>query len=177
MTIKTLIATTALSAALAAPAATAQEREPENEFEAMMRTAATVFLGQEAQNSRYDDDRYDDDRYERGYRDGYDDRGAERGDDRRWNDDRRDRREDRGDRRWRDDARDDDRSDRRWDERGRSGIDRTQAEHIARENGMARIGEIERDDGGWEIEGRDRNGRELEIELGRDGQVLSLERD
>ena len=70
MTIKTLIATTALSAALAAPAATAQEREPENEFEAMMRTAATVFLGQEAQNSRYDDDRYDDDRYERGYRDG-----------------------------------------------------------------------------------------------------------
>jgi hypothetical protein len=46
---------------------------------------------------------------------------------------------------------------------------------IAYENGMAEIDEVERDDDGWEVEGRDTAGNELELEINAAGVVT--ERD
>ncbi len=49
---------------------------------------------------------------------------------------------------------------------------------IARDNGMATVDEVDRDDGKWEIEGRDANGRELEIDISiATGEVLKIEHD
>lgn len=49
---------------------------------------------------------------------------------------------------------------------------------IAARYGIVRIDEIELDDGRWEIEGRDRAGREREIEIdARTGRVIKFERD
>jgi uncharacterized membrane protein YkoI len=57
-------------------------------------------------------------------------------------------------------------------------ISRAEALRIAREHGLSRLEEIELDDGEWEIEGRTRNGREIEIDISaRTGQVLELEID
>ncbi len=55
-------------------------------------------------------------------------------------------------------------------------VTEAQAVQIARGYGMIEIEEIERDDGGWEIEGRDRRGREVEISINRDGRVTRVER-
>ena len=53
-----------------------------------------------------------------------------------------------------------------------------QARQIAAERGIVKITEIERDDGEWEIEGRDKSGREIEIEIdGRTGEVVKYEVD
>lgn len=52
----------------------------------------------------------------------------------------------------------------------------TQAIQIARGYGMVEVEEAERENGGWEIEGRDRQGRELEIKINRDGRVTRVER-
>jgi hypothetical protein len=39
-----------------------------------------------------------------------------------------------------------------------------------------RFEEVEADDGGWEIEGRDRQGRQVEVTINRQGRVTSVER-
>ena len=53
-----------------------------------------------------------------------------------------------------------------------------QARQIAAERGIVKITEIERDDGKWEIEGRDAQGREIEIDIhGQTGKVVKFERD
>ena len=53
-----------------------------------------------------------------------------------------------------------------------------QARQIAAERGIVKITEIERDDGKWEIEGRDAQGREIEIDTdGQTGKVVKFERD
>jgi len=52
------------------------------------------------------------------------------------------------------------------------------ARRIASENGMKTFKELEIDDGHWEVEGRDANGRELEIRIdGRTGAVLKIKHD
>lgn len=57
-------------------------------------------------------------------------------------------------------------------------ISRAAAIAIAEGAGMQAIEEVDRDDGHWEIEGWDRNGREMEIDIhGRSGEILDLERD
>jgi uncharacterized membrane protein YkoI len=57
-------------------------------------------------------------------------------------------------------------------------ISEQQARQIAAERGIVKIEEIERDDGKWEIEGRDKDGREIEIEIhGQTGEVVKYERD
>lgn len=49
---------------------------------------------------------------------------------------------------------------------------------IAARYGIVKIDEIELDDGKWEIEGRDRTGRERELEIdARTGRVIKFERD
>lgn len=49
---------------------------------------------------------------------------------------------------------------------------------IAARYGIVTIDEIELDDGKWEIEGRDRAGRERELEIdARTGRVIRFERD
>lgn len=65
------------------------------------------------------------------------------------------------------------------DDRRRAGgarISEAQAIRIARGYGMVRIQEIEREDGGWEIDGRDHRGRQLEVKINRRGRVTSVER-
>ena len=53
-----------------------------------------------------------------------------------------------------------------------------QARQIAAERGIVKITEIERDDGKWEIEGRDAQGREIEIDIhGQTGEVVKFEHD
>ncbi len=59
----------------------------------------------------------------------------------------------------------------------RTGISEEQAIRIARGYGMVRVTKVEREDGGWEIEGRDHRGRELEVNINRHGRVTSVERD
>lgn len=58
----------------------------------------------------------------------------------------------------------------------RPAISEAQALRIARGYGMVEVHEIEREDGGWEIEGRDHRGRELEITINREGRVTEVER-
>jgi uncharacterized membrane protein YkoI len=53
-----------------------------------------------------------------------------------------------------------------------------QARQIAAERGIVKITEIERDDGEWEIEGRDKSGRKIEIDInGQTGEVVKYEVD
>ena len=53
-----------------------------------------------------------------------------------------------------------------------------QAIEIARQHGLVDLKEVERDNGKWEVEGRDAQGREIEVEIDiRTGQVVSVERD
>ncbi len=42
---------------------------------------------------------------------------------------------------------------------------------------MVRVTKIEREDGGWEIEGRDHRGRELEVTIDVSGRVTDVDRD
>ncbi len=58
----------------------------------------------------------------------------------------------------------------------RSRVSEAQAVKIARGYGMVRVTEVERDDGGWEIEGRDRRGREVTVTINRLGRVTKVER-
>jgi hypothetical protein len=58
----------------------------------------------------------------------------------------------------------------------RSRVSEAQAVRIARGYGMVRVTEVERDDGGWEIEGRDRRGREVKVTINRLGRVTKVER-
>lgn len=58
----------------------------------------------------------------------------------------------------------------------RSRVGEAEAVRIARGYGMVRVTEVERDDGGWEIEGRDRRGREVKVTINRLGRVTKVER-
>jgi hypothetical protein len=55
-------------------------------------------------------------------------------------------------------------------------LTKAQAVQIARGYGMVEVEEVERKDGGWEIEGRDLRGREVEVRVNRDGRVTRVER-
>jgi uncharacterized membrane protein YkoI len=58
------------------------------------------------------------------------------------------------------------------------GIDLTRAAEIGREAGVIQVSKVECDDGKWEVEGRDAQGREIEVEVDpRDGRVLKTDRD
>lgn len=57
------------------------------------------------------------------------------------------------------------------------GIGVEQALRIARGYGMTVVTEVEREDGGWEIEGRDHRGRSLEVKINAKGRVTSVERE
>jgi len=53
-----------------------------------------------------------------------------------------------------------------------------QAVQIARNEGMVNVEEVDRDNGHWEVEGRDAQGREIEVKIDlRTGAVLKVERD
>lgn len=53
-----------------------------------------------------------------------------------------------------------------------------EARDIARDAGVAEIEEIEVDDGVWEIDGRDRDGNDVEIEIDRiTGEIVKARRD
>lgn len=57
------------------------------------------------------------------------------------------------------------------------GVTAEQALEIARKHGLVHLKEIERDDGKWEVEGTDAEGREIEIEVDlRTGEVVDIER-
>lgn len=58
----------------------------------------------------------------------------------------------------------------------RGAVTREQAVRIAQGYGIVRFEEVEPDDGGWEIEGRDRQGRQVEVTINRQGRVTSVER-
>ncbi len=62
-------------------------------------------------------------------------------------------------------------------EKRRTSVTREQAVRIAQGYGMVRVTEVERDDGGWEVEGRDHRGRKLEVKIDRRGRVVKVERD
>ncbi|QYU70394.1 PepSY domain-containing protein [Leptolyngbya sp. 15MV] len=62
-------------------------------------------------------------------------------------------------------------------EKRRTTVTREQAVRIAAGYGMVRVTEVERDDGGWEVEGRDHRGRKLEVKIDRRGRVVKIERD
>jgi len=59
----------------------------------------------------------------------------------------------------------------------RAGISQEQAIRIARGYGMVQVTKVEREDDGWEIEGRDHRGRSLEVNINRQGRVTSVDRD
>lgn len=63
------------------------------------------------------------------------------------------------------------------DRAARPGISQEQAIRIARGYGMVQVTNVEREDDGWEIEGRDHRGRQLEVNINRQGRVTSVERD
>ena len=67
-------------------------------------------------------------------------------------------------------ADDDDRNNRR------AGVSQERAIQIARGYGMVRVTKVERDDGGWEVEGRDHRGRELEVTINSRGRVTEVDR-
>ncbi len=53
-----------------------------------------------------------------------------------------------------------------------------EARDIAHDAGVAEIDEIELDDGVWEIDGRDRKGNDVEIEIDRiTGEIVKAKRD
>ena len=57
-------------------------------------------------------------------------------------------------------------------------VSEQQARQIASDRGVVKITEIEQDDGKWEIEGRDKDGRKVEIDIhGQSGEVVKFERD
>ncbi len=57
-------------------------------------------------------------------------------------------------------------------------VSEQQARQIASDRGVVKFSEIEQDDGKWEIEGRDKDGRKIEIDIhGQSGEVTKFERD
>jgi hypothetical protein len=57
-------------------------------------------------------------------------------------------------------------------------VSEQQARQIASDRGVVTFTEVEQDDGKWEIEGRDKDGRKIEIDIhGRSGEVTKFERD
>lgn len=57
-------------------------------------------------------------------------------------------------------------------------VSEDQARKIAADRGIVKITEIEQDDGKWEIEGRDKDGRKIEVDVhGQTGEVVKFERD
>lgn len=58
-------------------------------------------------------------------------------------------------------------------------IKHAKAIEIAKQNGVATVREIDLDeDDEWEVEGRDANGKKIEVELSaRDGKVRKIDRD
>jgi uncharacterized membrane protein YkoI len=64
------------------------------------------------------------------------------------------------------------------DEDCRGPVGRAQAEEVARGAGVVRITEVDCDDEKWEIEGRDAQDREIEVDVSaRDGSILDVDRD
>lgn len=62
--------------------------------------------------------------------------------------------------------------------RARGGISANEAIAIARSHGVVRVTDVDRDDGRWEVEGRNRRGRELEVHINiRNGRVIWIDRD
>lgn len=62
--------------------------------------------------------------------------------------------------------------------RARGAISANEAMAIARSHGVVRVTDVDRDDGRWEVEGRDRRGRELEVHINiRNGRVIWIDRD
>jgi uncharacterized membrane protein YkoI len=60
----------------------------------------------------------------------------------------------------------------------RTGITAEEAIRIARGAGIARVQEVDCDDGKWEVEGRDAQGRKIEVEVrAGDGRVLDVDRE
>ena len=67
-----------------------------------------------------------------------------------------------------------------WADTGlcRSGITAEEAIRIAREAGVARVQEVDCDDDKWEVEGRDAQGRRIEVEVhAGTGRVLDIDRE
>jgi len=58
----------------------------------------------------------------------------------------------------------------------RGAVTREQAIRIAQGYGIVRFEEVEQDEGGWEIEGRDRQGRQVDVTINRHGRVTRVER-
>ena len=59
-----------------------------------------------------------------------------------------------------------------------SGISREEAISIARDKGMTRVREVERDDGKWELEGCTTDRKEIEVDIRRStGEIVKLEVD
>jgi hypothetical protein len=48
---------------------------------------------------------------------------------------------------------------------------------MAFDKGIVKIEEVELDDGMWEVEGYDANGREIEMKVDASGNIVKLERD
>ncbi len=64
------------------------------------------------------------------------------------------------------------------DNQCRTGITAEEAIRIARGAGVTRVQDVDCDDGKWEVEGRDAQGREIEVDIhAGDGRVLSVDRD
>jgi uncharacterized membrane protein YkoI len=60
----------------------------------------------------------------------------------------------------------------------RTGISAEEAIRIARDAGVARVQDVDCDDGTWEVEGRDAQGRDIEVDVhAGDGRVLDIDRD
>ena len=60
----------------------------------------------------------------------------------------------------------------------RTGITAEEAIRIAREAGVARVQEVDCDDDKWEVEGRDAQGRKIEVEVhAGTGRVLDIDRE
>jgi uncharacterized membrane protein YkoI len=56
-------------------------------------------------------------------------------------------------------------------------ISAEQAISIARQHGLVTVEEVDRDGGKWEVEGRDADGREIEVDIDmRTGHVLDVDR-
>ncbi len=59
-----------------------------------------------------------------------------------------------------------------------SGVSREDAISIARDKGMSRVREVERDDGKWELEGCTADRKEIEVDIRRStGEIVKLEVD
>lgn len=53
-----------------------------------------------------------------------------------------------------------------------------QAIEIAKQQGIVTVDEVDRDNGKWEVEGKDASGREIEVDIdASSGKVIKIERD